>query len=76
MRLAQLPLLATGLSYVFAASADIKIKLKNGQEYTAQTLAQMMINQNKIEEDLEQQQGLIEALSYFSTVVDPDLVVR
>ncbi len=71
-KLESLQLVATAYAVVSEVAASIPIELKNGDKLNGQVIAGLMMNTEKLEEDLKIQLPIIEKLSLLSNVVDPD----
>lgn len=75
-KLESLQLVATAYAVVAEVAAQIPIELKNGDKLNGQVIANLMLNTEKLEEDLKIQLPTIEKLNQFSNVVDPDTYGR
>lgn len=75
-KLESLQLVATAYAVVAEVAASIPIELKNGDKLNGQVIANLMLNTEKLEEDLKIQLPIIEKLSQLSNMVDPDTIGR
>lgn len=73
-RLAHLPLISTSFALITKFSEQVTIELQNGGKIEGKTIAGMMMNGSRIENDLAQQQWTVEKISFFTGLVDPDTV--
>lgn len=71
-KLESLQLVATAYAVVSEVAASIPIELKNGGKLNGQVIAGLMMNTEKLEDDLKLQLPIIEKLNMLSNVVDPD----
>ena len=71
-KLESLQLVATAYAVISDAAASLPIELKNGGKLNGQVIAGLMMNTEKLQEDLSVQLPIIEKLSQLSNLVDPD----
>jgi hypothetical protein len=71
-----LPLLSSGFTYVVENAAKTKLKLKTGEVVPGDFVARFLMTGGAIEKDLNHQQDMLDRLSKFSGIVDPDTVGR
>lgn len=72
--LAQLQLVSTAYDFLYNATEEIEVKVPGARSITAGNIVSWLAPTNRIQNDLSHQQDVIEKLSLFSSVVDPDLV--
>ena len=74
-QLASLPVVAFAQSYMVELSKSVKIKFQTGEELEAERIMSMMMDGNKIQNTHEKIVDVIDQLTQFSRMVDPDLIV-
>ena len=75
-KLETIPLFAFGFEYIAKQAMTENIEMQNGQTIPLVALANIMMNISKLTGELNHQQGVIEKLSNFSTIVDSDVVIQ
>ena len=74
--LQELPLLNMMMAHIADLGSKIQIQLNNGRVITGDVVVGLILDPNKIVSDLERQREMLEKLSTFSALVDPDTVGR
>ncbi len=72
--LESLHLLATAFGVISDVAATVTIEAKDGSKFTADVIAEIMMNADKLQEDLNSQLPTLETLATLSNLVDSDTI--
>lgn len=75
-QLSMFPVIATAHSFISEFAATLKISLQDGGQVSGATIAGLMMDKDKVKSQYEKQLEVIEKLSIYTGLVDPDTVLQ